>query len=321
MRREKQRSLAAAVLILFVGIPVTVLFWVLFLSERWYLIASLLVLLETMIPFFLLYEGRKPRAREVAMAAMLSALTVIGDLISFQALPVQFGTAMVILSGISFGPETGFLVGALSRLIVNFFQGQGSWTPWQMFAWGALGFIAGISFHPVLPAKMSAERKWAEENRIHASSFQIVLGPVLMVFAAELFGYILFLLFPGKDSTFFGWRVYAFGALGLITGVLVQRKRLPADPVTLTVFTFFTVLIMYGGIMNLSTVETTSSMIGASGAPETGGEFWERVRTYYITGLPYDLWHAFRAALVMFLFGSPVLRRLERVKVKYGFYR
>ena len=54
--------------------------------------------------------------------------------------------ALVILSGVAFGGETGFLVGAMSMLTSNVLFGQGPWTPFQMFAMGLIGFLAGVSF-------------------------------------------------------------------------------------------------------------------------------------------------------------------------------
>ena len=40
--------------------------------------------------------------------------------------------AVVMISGIAFGPETGFMVGAISAFASNFFYSQGPWTPWQI---------------------------------------------------------------------------------------------------------------------------------------------------------------------------------------------
>ena len=45
-----------------------------------------------------------------------------------------------------FGPEAGFLTGAIAALASNLFFGQGPWTPWQMFAMGVIGLLAGILF-------------------------------------------------------------------------------------------------------------------------------------------------------------------------------
>ena len=65
----------------------------------------------------------------------------------FPVLP-QFKpvAAIVIISGVAFGGETGFLVGAITAFVSNFFFGQGPWTPWQMFSFGIIGFLAGIMF-------------------------------------------------------------------------------------------------------------------------------------------------------------------------------
>ena len=49
----------------------------------------------------------------------------------------------MILAGVCFGRQSGFLTGALSALVSNLFFGQGPWTPWQMYAWGLMGYVAG----------------------------------------------------------------------------------------------------------------------------------------------------------------------------------
>jgi energy-coupling factor transport system ATP-binding protein len=54
--------------------------------------------------------------------------------------------AIVIISGVAFGGEAGFLVGAMTGFVSNFFFGQGPWTPYQMFAFGIIGFLAGVLF-------------------------------------------------------------------------------------------------------------------------------------------------------------------------------
>ena len=54
--------------------------------------------------------------------------------------------ALTIIAGVAFGGETGFLVGAMTMLLSNIFFSQGPWTPFQMFAMGIIGFLAGILF-------------------------------------------------------------------------------------------------------------------------------------------------------------------------------
>jgi energy-coupling factor transport system ATP-binding protein len=128
------------------AIPLTIWFGLHFLADRRYFIISLLVLAEAMLPFLLLFERRKPQARELTLLAVLTALAVASRA-AFAMLP-QFKpmAALVIISGAALGPEAGFLVGALSAFISNFFFGQGPWTPWQMLGLGLMGFLAGLLF-------------------------------------------------------------------------------------------------------------------------------------------------------------------------------
>ncbi len=51
-----------------------------------------------------------------------------------------------MIAGVAFGPEAGFLVGAVSGFASNFLFGHGPWTPWQMFAFGTAGFLAGALY-------------------------------------------------------------------------------------------------------------------------------------------------------------------------------
>lgn len=63
---------------------------------------------------------------------------------------------IVIITGISFGFETVFLTGAIAALASNFFFGQGPWTPWQMFGFGIIGFLAGILYkYKIIKNKLS----------------------------------------------------------------------------------------------------------------------------------------------------------------------
>lgn len=138
-------------------IPLTVAAGVYLMGEKKYYFVSLLILLEAMLAFFLAYEGKRPSAREVVLISVLCAMTVAGRA-AFAALP-QFKpvVALVIITGACLGGETGFLAGALSAFVSNFFFGQGPWTPWQMAALGSIGLLAGILVQRGLlrPAKAS----------------------------------------------------------------------------------------------------------------------------------------------------------------------
>ena len=74
---------------------------------------------------------------------LLSWLILYMSIISPLSCELKYGK---MLSGMAFGPEAGFLVGAVSAFASNFFYGQGAYTPWQMFAYGAGGMLAGFLF-------------------------------------------------------------------------------------------------------------------------------------------------------------------------------
>jgi energy-coupling factor transport system substrate-specific component len=75
----------------------------------------------------------------------MCALAIVGRV----AIPVpnfKAAFAIIMLSGIAFGPEAGFMVGAITAFVSNFFYGHGPFTPWQMMAYGAGGMLSGFLF-------------------------------------------------------------------------------------------------------------------------------------------------------------------------------
>ncbi len=157
---EKQRlprRTAASCLTAFLLILLTLLFGPKLLGERSYYAVSLLMVPEVMLPFFLAFEGRKPRARELVVLAVLCALGVAGRAAFFMLPQCKPVLALTILTGASLGGEAGFLVGAVTMLASNVLFSQGPWTPWQMLGMGLCGFLAGLAFRRGgLPRKRGA---------------------------------------------------------------------------------------------------------------------------------------------------------------------
>ncbi len=117
------------------------------MDGQWYYLTCTLMVIELMLPFFLSFEARKPQARELVMLAVMTALAAISRS-AFAFLPhFKPVTAIIMITGIAFGAESGFLSGALAAFSSNFFFGQGPWTPWQMLSYGFGGFLAGMIFH------------------------------------------------------------------------------------------------------------------------------------------------------------------------------
>lgn len=139
-----KKSTLVTMLVFFLLIPATLYFGMKLPGKSHY-ITGTLVILEMLVPFFMAFEGRTPQARELVVIAVLCAIAVVARI----AIPIpNFKPmfAIIMLSGVALGPQTGFLVGAVSAFVSNFFAGQGAYTPWQMFAYGAGGLLAGLVF-------------------------------------------------------------------------------------------------------------------------------------------------------------------------------
>ena len=144
-RKLSKRTIVATVLILLL-VPITLFIGVVYVERKQYYITALAVLIECMIPFFLVFEGRKPKARELVLIATLCAMGIAGRAAFFMLPQFKPVLALTIIAGVGLGGETGFLVGAVTMLVSNIIFSQGPWTPWQMFAMGIIGFLAGILY-------------------------------------------------------------------------------------------------------------------------------------------------------------------------------
>ncbi len=202
------------------------------LDGRVYYLISLVVIALTSVPFFLLFESRKPQAREIVTLSVLCALATASRA-AFTFFP-HFKPMMgiVMVSAMAYGPEAGFLVGAVSGFASNFFFGQGPWTPWQMFAYGIGGFLMGLLFH----------RKGAKRGR----------------FTTALVG-------------------------------------------------FFLIFFLVGPMLDTCTLFTMVSTITPAAA-----------RTVYLYGLPVNFTHGLSTFATLYLVGTPLLQKLERINTKYG---
>ena len=135
-----RRALALGLLL--IGIPLAL--WLCTSLNRKYYVGGSAAILLTFLSFFLQFEDRKPQARELVILAVMCSLAVASRAV-FAAVPhFKPMVAIIMLTGIAFGPEAGFLTGALSGFVSNFIFGQGPWTPWQMFAYGMGGLAAGF---------------------------------------------------------------------------------------------------------------------------------------------------------------------------------
>ena len=309
--REKHKMRCISALFLAVGMALLLFVCVGVWQGKNYLLAGILMLLFLFGVVVLNFEKRKPRAREIVLLSTMTGLSVAANELCSHTIPLHGGTAMVVISGIALGPETGFFVGALSRFVCNFFSGQGPWTPWQMVSWGLMGYLAGLCFNTIrVRGRLEEETLAVRFSLKKNTSFRLLAGPLAAIAGGEILGYLLYVWTGVQGETFWGWRVYVFGFLGLAFGMVLQRKKLPVDPVTTSVFVFLITVLVYGGIMNFAAMLMTS---------QSGGEVSvEALKALYVTGLPYDLMHGAGAALCMFFAGDVILQKLQRIQIKFG---
>ena len=135
-----------SLLMIFVVVPLTVLAGVYFFDNTKYLFISLIIMLESILPFYIIFEKHKVQARELVLVATMCAMCVAGRAILYMLPQFKPVTALVIISGAALGSETGFLIGSVTMLVSNIFFGQGTWTPWQMVTMGLIGFLSGLIF-------------------------------------------------------------------------------------------------------------------------------------------------------------------------------
>lgn len=140
----RRTRLAAGVIL--VLIPLLIAFGIVFLKGRSYYFISICVIVAAMLPFFAAFEDRRPQARELVLISSLVVIATAGRAVFFMLPHFKPVTALIVVAGIGLGAEAGFLTGAMTGFVSNFFFGQGPWTPWQMFAFGVIGFLAGLLF-------------------------------------------------------------------------------------------------------------------------------------------------------------------------------
>ena len=138
-----------------VGLPITMAIAV-FAAPDQTSAASFVAAVVSLLLFFAAYEIEQPGVRETMPVVVMGALAAAGRILFAPVPDVKPVSAICIVAGAIFGRRAGFMVGALAALVSNFFFGQGAWTPWQMYAWGLVGWLAGV-----LARAGAFERPWA----------------------------------------------------------------------------------------------------------------------------------------------------------------
>ena len=134
----------------FVLIPAIVILGIFAVESQYHALVSFFVAVSSLLLFLCGFEKKKIGSRRLVIVAVMIALSVVGRMFPV----IKPVTAFAVISGMFLGAEAGFLVGSFSALISNFYFGQGPWTPFQMLAWGLIGFLAGILASPLKKSRL-----------------------------------------------------------------------------------------------------------------------------------------------------------------------
>lgn len=144
------------------------------INQNYYLISIVIILLAFVV-FFFSYEKKKPQAREIVTLAVMSAIS-IASRAAFAMIPFfKPMMGIIMITGMAFGAGAGFLTGTVTGFVSNFIFGQGPWTPWQMFAYGVGGALAGF----LAQKDIMHEDKKLPTAIIGYVIIQLIVGPLL----------------------------------------------------------------------------------------------------------------------------------------------
>ncbi|MDO4862810.1 MAG: ECF transporter S component [Ruminococcus sp.] len=148
----KNRDLRSAIRVIvpFVAVPATALAGALVFDRKRHIIVSLAIAVMALLLFAAGFERKTTGSRRLVIVSVMTALAFAGRFIPFLK-PIA---ALTIITALYLGGEAGFLVGAMTAVLSNFYFGQGPWTAFQMLAWGMTGLVAGIIAEPL------KHRKW-----------------------------------------------------------------------------------------------------------------------------------------------------------------
>ena len=250
---------------------------------------TLVVVLASIGIFFASYEASRPRLRDIMPTVVLAALAAAGRILFAPIPDFKPVSAIAIIAGVAFGRKSGFMVGALAALASNFFFGQGPWTPWQMYAWGLVGYGAGLL--AMVPAKRRAVESKSSCRARSGKATGVTCGLLSPDGETESAALLPHQVRTDKENR-----------------ALATRRLLDAHPTIVYAYGFLACL-GYGFILN------AWSILSFFHAQASG---WAGILAVYATALPFDIVHGVATVVFLLALYGPWRRKLERVRRKFG---
>lgn len=250
---------------------------------------TLVVVLASIGIFFASYEASRPRLRDIMPTVVLAALAAAGRILFAPIPDFKPVSAIAIIAGVAFGRKSGFMVGALAALASNFFFGQGPWTPWQMYAWGLVGYGAGLL--AMVPAKRRAVESKGSCRARSGKATGVTCG-----------------LLPPDEETESAALLPHQVRTDKENRACSTRRLIDAHPTIVYAYGFLACL-GYGFILN------AWSILSFFHAQASG---WAGILAVYATALPFDIVHGVATVVFLLALYGPWRRKLERVRRKFG---
>lgn len=97
-----------------------------------------------LLTVFSLFEKKHVATEKIVLIALLAAVASVGRILFSSIASVQPASFIIMMTGVVFGSEMGFLTGSVTALASNLVLGQGPWTIWQMMCWGLMGAVSAL---------------------------------------------------------------------------------------------------------------------------------------------------------------------------------
>ena len=104
------------------------------------------------------------------------------------------------------------------------------------------------------------------------------------------------------------WQMLGMGLCGFLAGLVFHRGGLPRKREALCAYGAVSAFLVYGILLN-----AYSALLA------TGALTWQSLAVYCASGFAMDVVQAGSTAVFLWFFTEPMLDKLERVKIKYGF--
>ena len=104
------------------------------------------------------------------------------------------------------------------------------------------------------------------------------------------------------------WQMLGMGLCGFLAGLVFHRGGLPRKREALCAYGAVSAFLVYGILLN-----AYSALLA------TGALTWQSLAVYCASGFAMDAVQAISTVIFLWFFTEPMLDKLERVKIKYGF--